>query len=1096
MLRRKKLLGGEIMNEKNHSDIGRAMNFILRPMLAASIQRELSRYYGAGQWWRRGVLDALYTEQKRFLPTSGTYEELTDKLDIQLCITLIEYHWREIFSKTAPRGYFNWIKELKTIRNSWAHDQNAFDDATTIRALDTMAQISASIDTEATEQLRTMWNEKLNRQSKTEPEKDNIEEVFKTPSSNLKSWRNVIEPNPDVAKGRYRQAEFAADLAQVVRNEGSSEYLNPVEFFSRTYLTGGLKKLLVETLRRLSNGGGEPVIQLKTSFGGGKTHSLLALYHLFGGKIRAEQSSTVREILDAAQIDFLPKVNTAVIVGTWTNPLKATLWGEIAAQLAKATGNSYLYELIKENDEKKTSPGVETLREIFNAASPCLILIDEVVAYGRKLQKGEVNGGTFGNLLSFIQELTEAAKASKNCAVVVSIPESDAEVGDELGRKVLNQVERYFGRIEFVWESATPVEGYEIVRRRLFKNCTDNHAREETCSAFFSMYVNNANDFPNESRQSSYREKLLACYPIHPKLFDYLYDKWTSLEGFQKTRGVLRLMANVIHRLWSNGDTSALIMPGNIPLDFSDVRAELAKYFKGNWDAIINSEVDGENSKPCEIDKSNARFGRLSAARKISRTIFMATAPISRKNEMNGIEENEIRLGIIQPQDLESVAVFNDALTKLKSNLYYLYSQNTRLWFSVNPTLRKMVDDRSSLFSDDEIECEIEQRLGKWKKNVKSAVHICPKTSADVIDEQNARLVILAPKYAFDERQAINPALEFAEKILNNRGTVPRKYKNTLLFLAAKAEDLEILKQYVREYKAWDSVLNEAEELNLDSSQITNTKSNLKTAKDNFAMKISQAYCQLFAPDNFGEADMSILKWFFAEISCTKEDNISATYEKFSNSEMLLQSLGHEKLKNLLDKFIWRQCDSVNLNQLWEYFTTYYYMPRLADKSVLIETVRKGVTAKTFALADNEELSELQFGDTAPKQIEDKSFLVKSYIAQKKIDEKTAPDKSDEVKPEIDKNSKTIKTIETPPKIKPLSKNFHMVAELDKTRLTKSFNECIDELASHLINLPNVTATISLIVDVNAPEGISEDTKEIISENCKILKVKEFNFEE
>ena len=1080
------------MNEKNHSDIGRAMNFVLRPMLAVFVQKNLAQHFGANNWWQRGVLEELYPEQKRFLPASGTYEELTERLDVGLSALLIDIHWRDIFSLKMPRNAFNWVKELKSIRNAWAHDSESFDDATTIRALDTMALVCESFDAETTEQLRAMWSSKLNRQ----PEPVEVVKPVQEPlplTGNLKSWRDVIEPHPDVAHGRYKQAEFAADLAQVVRGEGSSEYVNPVEFFSRTYLTSGLKNLLVETLRRLTSGNGEPVIQLKTSFGGGKTHSLLALYHLFSGKIQAVQSSAVREILNATQVEFLPKVHTAVIVGTWTNPLKSTLWGEIAAQLARSTSKPELYDLIRENDEKKTAPGVETLREIFNAASPCLILIDEVVAYGRKLRKGEVDGGTFGNLLSFIQELTEAAKASLNCAVVVSIPESDAEVGDYLGRQVLKQVEHYFGRIEFVWESATPVEGYEIVRRRLFKTCNDNQAREETCSAFFSMYINNTNDFPNESRQNNYREKLLACYPIHPKLFDYLYDKWTSLEGFQKTRGVLRLMANVIHCLWSQNDQSALIMPGNVPLNFAPVRAELAKYFKGNWDSIINSEVDGEESKPYELDGNNPRFGRLNAARKISRTIFMGTAPGSRRNEMSGIDENEIRLGTIQPQDLDSIAVFNDALTKLKANLYYLYSQNTRLWFGVNPTLRKLVDDKLEQFSDDDIDYEIEQRLRTWRTPSWSAVHFCPKTSADVVDEQNARLVILAPKYVFDDRQPDNPALAFAKTILNTRGTVPRKYKNTLLFLAPDSDKLSELKKTVREFKAWSEVIDEADQLNLDRVQLVDAKSNRKSTEKNFAMKISQAYCQLFAPHTFGETDMTVLKWFFAEIDCTTEDNISVTAEKFSSNEMLLKSLGHEKLKNLLDKFIWRERDTVNLNQLWEYFTTYYYMPRLTDKSVLLETVRKGVAEKTFALSDDEDLThELKFGDISLREISTESFLVKSSVAQEQLKIKP-PDPPKKENGDAGTDPSSPSTLPPPQPLLP--KHFSMDVELDKTRLNKSFNACIDEVASYLMHLPNVSVSIRLAINISAPEGIPEDLKEVISENCHTLKVRNFYFE-
>ena len=1064
------------MNEKNYADIGRAMNFVLRPMLAAFVAQNLERHFANRNWWQWGVLDLLYPEQKRHLPHDGSYAELTDRMDVQLCLTLIDVHWDKIFSLKMPPTTRSRVKELKSIRNQWAHKTSGFDDMETIRALDTMALVSEAFDAETAAELRAMWNAKLNRQ--TEPV-----------AVALKPWRNVIEPNPDVSQGRYKQAEFAADLAQVVRGEGSPEYADPVEFFSRTYLTGGLKDLLVKTLRRLTSGDGEPVIQLKTSFGGGKTHSLLALYHLFGGKIQAEQSSTVREILDAARVEFLPKVHTAIIVGTWTNPLKSTLWGEIATQLARSTGKPELYELIRENDEKKISPGVETLREIFNAASPCLILIDEVVAYGRKLKRGEVDGGTFGNLLSFIQELTEAAKASKNCEVVVSIPESDAEVGDELGRRVLKQVEHYFGRVEFVWEAATPVEGYEIVRRRLFKTCNDK-ARAETCSAFFSMYVNNANDFPNESRQNNYREKLLACYPIHPKLFDYLYDKWTSLEGFQKTRGVLRLMANVIYCLWSQNDQSALIMPGNVPLDFAPVRTELAKYFKGNWDAIINSEVDGDKSKPHELDDNNPRFGKLCAARKISRTIFMGTAPSSKTNDLRGIDENEIRLGIIQPQDLENVAAFNDALTKLKANLYYLYSQNTRLWFGVNPTLRKLVDDKRDQFSDDDIDYEIEKRLGKWRRASKVAVHFCPKKSDDVVDEENARLVILAPKNAFDDNQADNPALDFAEKILNTRGTIPRKHKNTLLFLAAESDKLDVLRKVVREFKAWTEVVEQKNFYNLDALQLVDAKSNLESAKKNFAMKISQAYCQLFAPDNFGEGDMRILKWFRAEIECTTEDNIAVAAAKFSSREMLLHSLGKEKLKNLLDKFIWREDNAVQLNKLWEYFTTFYYMPRLADRNVLLETVRKGVAAKTFALADDEEFHELRFGDVALGEISAENFLVKASVAEEKLNliepVKVEPPEKNPPKVEV----KPPRKIELPPK------HFFMDVELDNTRLIKNFNDCINEVVSSLMNLPNVEVSVRLVVDATAPEGIPMYLKENLSGNCQSLKAKHFDFDD
>ena len=912
----------------------------------------------------------------------------------------------------------------------------------------------------------------------------------------IKSWRDVMEPHPDVARGLYRQAEFAADLGQVVRGIGNIEYVDAVEFFSRTYLTGGLKTLLVETLKRLSSGTGEPVIQLKTSFGGGKTHSLLALYHLFGGKIRAEQSSAVREILSAAQIEFLPKVNTAVIVGTWENPLKSTLWGEIAAQLSRSAGKPELYELIRENDESGISPGVGLLKKVFDGAGACLILIDELVAYGRKLRKGEVaGGGTFGNLMTFIQELTEAAKASQNCAVVASIPESDAEIIDELGREVLAQVEKYFGRVEFVWTPITNVEGYEIVRRRLFKPCRDEQEKEKVCAAFFSMYVGNENDFPYESRQGSYREKLLACYPIHPKLFDYLYDKWTGLEKFQKTRGVLRLMASVIYYLWTNNDAGALIMPGNIPINFSSVHDELAKLLGGNWDAIITAEIDGEDSKPYELDSQNSRFGRLSASRKIARTIFMGTAPGSRKGDVRGVLENEIRLGVIEPQEVENIAVYNDALTKLKANLYYLYSQDERLWFGVNPTLRKLVDDKRGQFSDGDIDFEIEQRIKGWKGREKfKGVHPCPKSSNDVPDEQTARLVILSPKY--DGQKGI----EAAQEILANRGTVPRRWQNMLLFMAADSEKLRVLKDAVRDYLAWDAVLKEAKHLNLDALQIDDAKGNFKAATDNFSMKLSQTYCKLFAPERSEDGNLN-LPMQVDNIDCTKEDNISAAAEKFIADEKMLGSLGCEELRRLLDKFLWRDKDAIKVNQLWEYFATFYYLPRLVDVNVLLATIKRGVAQKTFAVAEDFQdgkYIELKFGDVACT-VSLENLLVKAEVAEIQIgigDADTDTDTDTDVDIEEDDSDDVVDDTgdDTEP-IKTLPKYFSMDVELDSVRYAGNLKKYVDEIASYLMSLEGAKTSIHVAISVSVPEGIPADLEGVVKDNCRNFKIENFHFE-
>ena len=288
------------------------------------------------RWWKEGVLGVLYEEQKRNLPEKGSYAELTDTMDVQCCLILLDLHWQKLFSKKLSRNHYNWIKEPNTVRNQWAHTEwKVFDDSYTARALDTMARLCEQLDDEYTIELRNLWREKAYGDaagSRNATQAEHVPSAAKAntgimqePIGSLKSWREVMRPHPDVAEGRYRQAEFAADLAQVARGEGSAEYLDPVEFFSRTYVTEGMKGLLSQALRRLALGNGEPVIQLKTSFGGGKTHSMLALYHLFHGKLRPAQSENVQTVLSAVEMEDLPKdVQVAVIVGTALNPAKAS----------------------------------------------------------------------------------------------------------------------------------------------------------------------------------------------------------------------------------------------------------------------------------------------------------------------------------------------------------------------------------------------------------------------------------------------------------------------------------------------------------------------------------------------------------------------------------------------------------------------------------------------------------------------------------------------------------------------------------------------------------------------------------------------------
>ena len=710
------------MTTSNHQHVTEGLQ-VLTKVLAPYVAQELRAKF-ADDWWNRGVLGVLHENQRRDLPGAGEDETLIARLDAARCLRLMDVHWHELFRNKLSAEHRTWVKELIATRNKWAHaglldvpDEDAW------RALDTMTRLVEQIDAEAAERLRVQARTvrygtagpSTSAGKVDAPERPAARPgaragvLAAVPRQGLRPWRKVARPHPDVSAGRYRQAEFAADLSQVARGRADAEYQDPVEFFARTYLTGGMRGLMIQALRRVSGQGGEPVIQLKTAFGGGKTHSLLALYHLLRGRAPADRLRGVPDLLQEAGVERTPPARVAVLVGTAVNPTRErrpptlpgisirTLWGEIAAQLAEQAGDPKLYNRVRSADRKGVPPGSDALRGLFDACGPCLVLIDELVAYARKIYGVDgLPAGSFDAVQTFVQELTEAVRASRQAVLVATIPESDIEIGGAAGRETLARIEHTFGRMEAVWKPVGSEEGFEVVRRRLFLPLDDEPARDDVCRAFGALYREQRGaDFPAECREARYQERLQACYPIHPEVFERLYGDWATLERFQRTRGVLRLMAAVIHDLWARNDAGLLILPGAVGLDAPAVRDELVRYLPEGWTPVLEGDVDGSNSGPFRIDAENPRFGQAVAARRVARAIFLGSAPHVAQQQVRGVEDVRVRLGAVQPG--EQVALFNDALSQLSDRLTYLYRQDRRYWYDTRPNLRRTVAERAAV---------------------------------------------------------------------------------------------------------------------------------------------------------------------------------------------------------------------------------------------------------------------------------------------------------------------------------------------------------------------------------------------------------------
>ena len=407
----------------------------------------------------------------------------------------------------------------------------------------------------------------------------------------------------------------------------------------------------------------------------------------------------------------------------------------------------------------------------------------------------------------------------------------------------------YFARIHALWKPVSSEEGFEIVRRRLFTNINDKSAAEKVSRSFADLYVSNKNDFPNETQEGRYYERLKQGYPVHPEVFDRLYEDWSSLDNFQRTRGVLKLMAKVIHRLWKDGNNDLLIMPGNIPLYDADTRNEAIYYLPQGWDPVLEGEVDGERAESTEIENRDTRLGSVQACRRTCRAIFLGSAPSTANQMVRGLELERVLLGTVQPH--QQVGIFKDALRRLtEDRLHYLYNSNNRYWFDTRPNLRREMDERKRRFNNKEdIYPVIRDRIQRsFASSVFNGVHVF-SPSGDIPDDWQLRLVVLPPNAAFS-RNGHNDALEPADIILKHRGDQLRQRQNRLIFLAADYDSISRLSDQVRSMLSWQSIVNDIKEmrLNLDQFQSRQAIKSLEDANDSLGRMIREAYKWLLAP--------------------------------------------------------------------------------------------------------------------------------------------------------------------------------------------------------------------------------------------------------
>jgi predicted AAA+ superfamily ATPase len=1110
----------------NRERVGKALD-LLKEGIAPFVERELGAQFG--KYW--------ITQVTRNWPNDPIANGDGDDphLDVALLLRVMWEQWNEVFRKTLGQAERSLVSELREVRNKWAH-QNPFSSDDAHRALDSASRLltavsapqAAEVDKLRMELLRLRFEE----QARTERRRSSATTIEGAVAGHLRPWREVITPHEDVASGNYQQAEFAADLWQVHLGEGSDEYKDPAEFFRRTYLTESLKRLLVGAVKRLQGLGGDPVVQLQTNFGGGKTHSMLALYHLCSG-IPAGELLGVDSLLNEAGLEELPTAQRVVLVGNRISPgnpvtkpdgtVVRTLWGELAWQL----GGKEAFARVRADDELGTSPG-DALRLLFNNYGPCLVLVDEWVAYARQLHdRGDIPAGSFETQFSFAQALTESAKLSPQCLLVVSLPASDAsqslhtqaddaEVGGLRGREALNRLQNVVGRIESSWRPASAEESFEIVRRRLFQPLVERGqfvARDTVAKAFCDLYRTQHQEFPAASKETGYEERMRAAYPIHPEVFDRLYSDWSTLLKFQRTRGVLRLMAAVIYSLWEKGDRNPLILPASIPIEDTRVQRELTRYLDDNWVPVIEKDVDGPGSLPLRIDNEIPNLGKFSACRRAARTIYLGSAP-THTAANRGLDDSQIKLGCVMPG--ESPTIFGDALRRLATRATYLYQDGSRYWYSTQPTVTKLAEERAEQLTrePEAITREIRERVRRDTRQTGEfcGVHLFPPTSQDVPDDMSTRLVILGIDHAHS-RGANTAAQLSAQEILDTRGGAPRLYRNSLVFLAADESRLQDLDEAVRRYLAWKSILADQTTLDLTQHQVRQAETQEKAADDAVTARIPETYQWLLVP--MQTTPQSPITWESFRLSGQDALAVRAS-RRLCNDELLVTSLAGTRLRMDLDQVpLWRG-NHVAVRQLVDYYARYPYLSRLKNPDVLLRAISDGMTllhwrSDAFAYADShDEDSGRYLGLRTHQEItwsgsNPQGLLVHPDIAAEQLEAERArisppPHPTDQGSQDGSPDPQPSGDTDTRPTGEPVRpspplRRFHGGVQLDPVRVARDAGQIAEEVIAHLAALPGARVEVTLEIAAEVPDGVPDSVVRTVTENSRTLKFRAHGFE-
>jgi hypothetical protein len=795
-------------------------------------------------------------------------------------------------------------------------------------------------------------------------------------SKELKPWYAVATPHEDIQKGRLSEAVFAANLWAVVQGTAPDVYTDPDAFFTKTYLTGGLGRVLKKAAEALTGSAeaGDRILSLQTAFGGGKTHALVALWHLGHNSEKIRRSAACADLRKLLG-DSLPKKVNALAVFTnqtcdATQGRKTsqgirtrTMWGELALQL----GGKALYEEIRLNDERQTAPK-GLFVEILTKAAPCLILLDEVADYCVAASAVQVQDSTLADqTISFLQELTESAQQVQGVAVVATLPASHIEVASsEKGEEILKRLEKRVGRMA---ADNTPVadnEIYEVVRRRLFESLGDPEDHEAIAEVYMKMYQQHRNEVPTEATRPTYKENIIAAFPFHPSLIDALYLRWGSHGDFQRTRGVLRLLASVVADLWQRRKTETqsqpLIQPCHIRWTTEAMHAALTRLWGAQYESVVANDVIGEKANAAILDEER---GDDYAREKIVEGLAAATmlGSFGGQGERAGYSTKDLKLCVGRPG--LNWGYTDGALLALEERGFFLHTApagnlGRRYWFGTKPTLNKLVVQYRNQYSNKDVDPEIIETLQKEVRDLRpgpASWRVLVNPEADLPEQKSLTLVVMPPSSAYFDENG-QPSLvaslpeEAVMRLSQKCGKKDRHYRNTLLFLLPSPRGLGRLRNALREVQALEAVKQDYGS-QLDEEQRADLNGRLAAARKSVTESLGSAYT--YAAQIEGQ------KIAISQITDTRAsfaDHLALVWKHLvEDEEWILRKVGTVTLQkvNLIP-----EKDGIRLKEAVETFLRHTDKPMIASRHAVVEGLSQACKERVVGIGRGLKLDNLQ----------------------------------------------------------------------------------------------------------------------------------------